>query len=231
MAEEFTMRIAPLLLAAAMFGAVFALQPSAASAHARYESSTPAKGEILAVSPSEVDITFTQEIQRIAGKYSIDVTKDRGPSITAGAAVVNDEDRRQMSVALQPDLAAGRYVVRWTNVSDEDGDPAEGAFSFYVNHEPNAVDLENDRQLELIGAEGTASATSQASPAGETPTDAASAEASPVGTAESSPSPAPPAGEDDGGSSVSVVLIVVGVIVLAAILVGGGFLFLRSRTG
>jgi methionine-rich copper-binding protein CopC len=195
-----------------------------AEAHARYASSTPARGEILATGPEEVEITFTQEIQRIEGKYGIEVTKDRGPSVAAGPAVVNDDDRTKMSVPLQPDLADGRYVVRWNNVSDEDGDPAEGAFSFYINYEPNAVDLENDAQLALIGEEATPASTPDASST-EPPVESPA-----IGD---TPAPQPtPSTEDDGddSSNTSVILIVVGSVIGAAVLVGLGYWFLRGRS-
>jgi methionine-rich copper-binding protein CopC len=218
----------PIAFALAAIVACALLSPSAASAHARYESSSPARGEILAVGPNEVEITFSQDIQRIAGKYDIQVNIDRGSTVTSGPAVVNDEDRTRMSVPLQPNLADGRYVVHWNNVSDEDGDPAEGAFSFYVNYEPNAVDLQNDQQLELIGAEET--------PAGNTPSteESPTGDTTPPGTEgpPGTPAATPTAGEDsaeDGGNDVSVILIVIGAIALAALLVGGGYLFLRGR--
>ena len=38
---------------------------STASAHARYKSSIPATGDVLAASPARVEITFTQEIQKV----------------------------------------------------------------------------------------------------------------------------------------------------------------------
>jgi hypothetical protein len=51
-------------------------------------------------------------------------------------------------VELQAGLAPGRYVVEWTNVSDEGGDGHEGAFSFYVQTQPTPEDLEADEELE-----------------------------------------------------------------------------------
>ena len=217
----------PITVAFVAIAAFAMLTPGTASAHARYESSTPARGEILAVGPDAVDITFTQEIQRIEGKYGLEVTKDRGPAVTAGPAAVNDEDRRQLSVPLQPELTAGRYVVRWNNVSDEDGDPAEGAFSFYVNYEPNAVDLANDEQLALIGEEGTPAATQ---PAAQTPTDGETPATgqTPAPTTDAITPPAAD-GQDDN-SNTSIVLFVVGAIALAAALVGAGYFFLRGRS-
>jgi methionine-rich copper-binding protein CopC len=226
------MRFLPLSLAAIAVALTVVLSPAApASAHARYESSTPSKGEVLATGPAEIEITFTQEIQKIDGTYSIDVVKDRGLSVTAGPAVVNDDDRRKLSVPLQGGLPDGRYVVNWTNVSDADGDAAEGAFSFYINYRPNAVDLENDAQLEAIGAEEeetprsdqTATVQPDSTPSGE-------------GTAPARDTPEPRAtsgvpGEttddnDDGGNAA--IWIAVGAIAIVAAAVGVGW-FLISR--
>lgn len=201
-------------------------RPISVEAHARYESSSPAKGEILAVSPDEVEITFSQDIQRITGKYGIQVVKDRGPSVTAGPAVVDDANRTRMSVPLQPDLPDGRYVVNWNNVSDDDGDPLEGAFSFYVNYQPNTVDLANDEELALIGEEGTPATTDTAS-AVETP----SSDQTPSGGESPSASATAESGGDDGGGSgnTTIALSILGVIVAAAVVAGGAFYFMRGR--
>ena len=199
--------------------------PGTALAHARYMSSTPAKGEVVATSPAAVEITFTQDIQKVSGTYSIEVERDRGASVTAGPAVVDDSDRSKMSVPLNPNLIAGRYVVHWTNASDADGDPAEGAFSFYVQTKPTAIDLENDQQLELVGAEeetpaaGETSqpATAAASPAAGSPTRAAA-----TATATS--------GSSGGDSSNNTALfIVIGVAVVVVLVGGGAALRYRNR--
>jgi methionine-rich copper-binding protein CopC len=193
-----------------------------ASAHARYEDSTPARGAILQDPPAQVEITFSQEIQRISGSYGIEVNRDRGSSVTAGPAEVNDDDRSKMSVALQSNLEPGRYVVTWRNVSDEDGDPADGAFSFYYDVEPTAVDLANDEQLAQVGEE-------QGTP---TPLSTASAGASPT-PADSAPTAQPTAdndgGENDDDGGGSTIWVAVGIGVAAAVLAGAAVMFLRSR--
>jgi methionine-rich copper-binding protein CopC len=203
-------------------------------AHARYDSSTPGKGEVLATSPARVEITFTQEIQKIGGSYGIDVVKDRGLSVTTGGAVVNDADRMKLSVELQPELAPGRYVVNWRNVSDEDGDPAEGAFSFYVGpYEPNTVDLQNDAQLEQIGAEedetpatGDTPVSSDDTPTpSDTPSSAPPAGETPAGT----PVGAESSDDDDDDGSAAVIAIVVAVVALVVIAAGAGWLAMRRR--
>lgn len=199
------------------------------SAHADYESSTPARGEQLAVAPTEVEITFTQELQKIAGSYEITVNKDRGLSATSGPAVVNDTDRTRMSVVLQPNLQDGRYVVNWKNLSDADGDRNAGAFSFYLNHVPTAVDLANDAALEQIGP------TDETPPSGQTPASTQSpvqtSEPSPgAGTETSDPTPLATPGDDasGGGDSNAVLFVVIAVVAVVAV-VGGAFA-LRSRS-
>jgi methionine-rich copper-binding protein CopC len=184
----------------------------------------------LTVAPTEVSITFTQEVQKVAGTYDLAVNKDRGPSVTAGPAVVNDADRTIMSVPLQADLADGRYVVRWKNVSDTDGDAAEGAFSFYLNYEPNAVDLENDNQLDQIGVEGTPTAST---PEGEESVIATSEPTAGGGpatgpTAESSPDAG---GEEDEGDSSSTLWVILGAVGIGIVAGGGAYVFARSRRG
>ena len=141
---------------ASVFGALCVaalVMASPAFAHARYTGSTPGKGEVVATAPARLEITFTEDVQKVSGTYAIDVAHDRGASVISGAAAVDEADRSKVSVALQPGLTAGRYVVNWKNVADGDGDPATGAFSFYIGKQPNANDLENDQQLEAVGFE------------------------------------------------------------------------------
>jgi hypothetical protein len=175
-----------------------------------------------------VEITFTQEVQRISGTFGIEVVRDRGQSVTAGPAEVNADDRTTISVPLEPDLSPGRYVVRWTNVSDVDGDPAEGAFSFYLNAEPNTVDLQNDEQLEQIGAEDETPVADETLEA-----DATSPATAGPSQPESSPTLQPIGGpegdviEDDDGVTALVVIVIVAVVAVA--LAGIGWFWLRSR--
>lgn len=208
-------------LAAAAAAALLAA--SSVFAHARYKSSTPGTGEVVKTSPARVDITFSQEIQKVSGSYGIEVTRDRGAAVTNGPAVVDASDRTKLSVPLQADLAPGRYVVNWKNTSDADGDPIEGAFSFYVNTQPNTVDLANDAQLAQIGFEDVTAAAG--TPAGGSPNAA-----TPAATVGGSQSPAISAAtplptsasstRSDGDSNSALYAIVA--LVAVAILVGLG---------
>lgn len=200
------------------------------SAHAQYASSTPGKGGRLTSAPAEVTITFTQEIQRIAGTYEITVNKDRGLTVTSGPAVVSDDDRTMMSVPLEPNLADGRYVVRWKNVSDADGDPAEGAFSFYLNYEPNTVDLENDAQLEEVGVEAETPASGETPVPDETPDEATPADSAPTtGAPTAGATPDDGAEGDEDDDSTSTLWVILGAVGIGVVAGAGAFAFARSR--
>src|SRR5438105_9213348 len=104
------------LLTLALAALVAIGSPHIALAHARYKSSTPGIGEIAQDPPPQVDITFTQSIQKVSGTYDLAVTRDGDGSVTSGPAILDNDDRSKLSVPLQPDLPPGRYVVRWKNV-------------------------------------------------------------------------------------------------------------------
>src|SRR4051794_37076629 len=107
-------------LAAALLLLTLAVTPPVALAHARLKASTPGAGEILQDSPTQVDITFTQNVQKVSGTYDLTVGRDGAGSVTSGGAALDNDDRSKLSVPLQPDLPPGRYVVNWKNVSDDD---------------------------------------------------------------------------------------------------------------
>lgn len=194
------------------------------AAHARYAASTPARGEVLDASPAQVEITFTQDIQRVTGTYGMEVYPQsgdaagpEGASVTAGDAVIDDDDRSVMRVALQPALPPGRYVVSYRNVSDADGDRWEGAFSFYVGVQPTEADLAADAILLAAEEED-----------GATPTPRATAE--PDTTPDSSATSIPPGGadNDEGGASASLIITA---IVAAIVGVALGFVAYRYFAG
>jgi methionine-rich copper-binding protein CopC len=117
------------LIAVALFAAVFSA--SGASAHARYISSTPSDGETVTESPAQIEVVFNQELSRSEGLPTMVVTNDAGDVIAEGA-VLNESDRTRIAVEVPPLLPDGRYTVIWHNISDEDGDEAQGAFHFFI---------------------------------------------------------------------------------------------------
>ena len=200
-----------LLLAAAL------LFPAArAAAHAGYESSTPAKDQVVPAAPGQVDVYFTQEVFKQAGANHVRVFADDGTTqVSDGDGTVDDNDRTHISAALPAGLANGRYIVKWMTTSDEDGDTDDSAFCFYVGVQPAAA-----QQAECASFEPT-----------EVPTGAATEPASPAATEQLTPAPTSddtPSADDDGGSTGLIIGVVAGVIV-AVIIVGGAGLWLMSR--
>lgn len=223
------------MLAAAAVLAATLLAAAPVFAHARYKSSTPGTGEVLTASPSRVEITFTEQLQKVSGTYAIEMSKDRGALVATGPAVVDDTDRTKLSVSLQAPLQPGRYVVNWKNVSDDDGDPATGAFSFYVNTQPNAVDLDNDRQLAQVGFEDVTAtaAAAQGTPATGAATPSGAAPSTTTGSpAISAATPIPTSastGGGGGGSNTSLIIIIVAAVLGGAFIGFAGWQYAARR--
>ena len=101
-------------------------------AHADYESSVPAAGEIVSQVPQQVQVRFTQELFRREGSNSLEVYGPGELRVDLDDSAIDDDDRKLMTVSLQPDLADGDYTVRWRTLSADDGDEADGEFRFTV---------------------------------------------------------------------------------------------------
>ncbi|MEK7247151.1 MAG: copper resistance protein CopC, partial [Chloroflexota bacterium] len=114
------------LLVAAAIALVMAMSPARVSAHAAYDHSIPADGEVVVESPAQVQVFFNQEVARSGGLPTIEVVNDSGDVVSSNA-VLNDDDRTQMTAGLNPGLPDGRYAILWHTVSAEDGEEAKGA--------------------------------------------------------------------------------------------------------
>jgi len=213
-------RLAAGIVSTAALVVAFVMAVTVADAHARLDESTPAVGEVVQASPTQVSIKFTQEIQKITGTYGIDVVDGAGTEVTTAEAILSDDDRRIMTVEVPPSLPAGRYVVEYKNVSDEDGDDFEGAYAFYVRRQPTPEELALDEAL--IGEEDEPTPTAEAA---NTPT--AGAEETRAAAPTSTP-PIDDSDDDDTGGNITLVLVI-GAIVLVALLVIGGFFLLSRR--
>lgn len=103
-----------------------------AFAHADYDHSEPVADAVLETAPSQVRIWFTQELFRRQGQNSIEVYTSDGQRVDQADAVIDDDDRKLMTITLSPTQASGIYTVRWQALSAEDGHPAKGEFTFTV---------------------------------------------------------------------------------------------------
>jgi methionine-rich copper-binding protein CopC len=204
-------------------GLVLLGRASPAFAHADYESSTPAKDEVVASPPAQLDAYFTQELARQEGRYFLRVFNEQETQVSQGDGTIDDLDRTHMFTTLQPDLPAGRYIVRWATLSDEDVEADEGAFCFYVAVQPTA-----DQQAECAALAGEEEGPTPTAAAAVTPTQAA---AQPMATQTAGAPTATPGGtteDDDDGAPTG--LIIAGAVAGAAVAlaaVGGVAIWLR----
>ncbi len=201
------MRLPLSILASAVALVAVVLTASNALGHARLKESAPAVGEVLQASPARVSITFSNEIQKITGTYGIDVADKTGTSVISGSAMLDEEDRSLLAVDLRPDLAPGRYVVQYKNVSDADGDPFEGGFAFYVGVEPTAEQRAADAGLKPEEAT-TTPALATPTPTVDAPTPLFTSV--PAGSGDRG-------GSDDNGTLVTLVFVGAAAVVLAVI--------------
>ena len=99
-----------------------------AFAHAHLQTSVPADKAVVATSPSELDLTFTEELNiKFTG---ITVKGPGNADVKTGAAMLMDGDKGFM-VPVSDKLAAGDYTVEWHALS-ADGHKTNGSFSFTV---------------------------------------------------------------------------------------------------
>lgn len=136
------------VIAAAIAAVAVTGWSSPVSAHAELLSSDPAAASVLAASPGEIVLTFTEPV---------DPTEDAVRLVDAGGApvetgeVTQDLGSESITAAIAGELADGSYVVAWSVVS-ADSHPIRGAFVFSVGApSPGAEDLVGD----VIGSTGT----------------------------------------------------------------------------
>jgi copper transport protein len=122
-----------LLLVAAGIALVGA--PSA-SAHAFLVRSIPAAGSTIRSAPSELVLVFDEPIADARAR----VTRANASAVPTGRARVPKGRPKEMVVPLDTKLARGGYVVRWSEVDQDDGHLVSGAFSFGIGVKPPTVE-------------------------------------------------------------------------------------------
>ncbi|MGP9019734.1 copper resistance protein CopC [Streptomyces sp. BR1] len=118
-----------LLIAAALFGALFATA-APASAHAAVTATNPKDGAVVATAPKDVDLTFSEQVAMDNKSIRVlDPTGKRADTgellnLCAGSVV-------KYGVGLRDGLPKGTYTVAWQAVS-ADSHPVAGAFTFSI---------------------------------------------------------------------------------------------------
>lgn len=109
--------------------AAIALAATAASAHPKLMSASPAPGATVAGSPHEIRITFSETIfPKLSG---VEVKDPAGATVKTAAARADPKDRKQLVAPIPSTLAPGRYRVEWHAVST-DTHHVKGQFDFTV---------------------------------------------------------------------------------------------------
>ena len=101
---------------------------STASAHTELQSSDPASGAVLTVWPTEISLTFNEELQNIGAEKSnfVVVNNAVGDQISADDESLSGST---IKVSLDPNTTEGPVLVYYRVVS-ADGHPVEGEYTF-----------------------------------------------------------------------------------------------------
>jgi methionine-rich copper-binding protein CopC len=101
----------------------------AALAHADLASADPAAGATVKTAPTEISITFTEEVEP---KFSsIQVLDAGGKRVDEGAAHTAADNEKLLSIGLKP-LAPGIYKVIWHATAADDSHKTKGNYEFTV---------------------------------------------------------------------------------------------------
>ena len=99
--------------------------------HAKVTKAIPAIGSTIATAPTTVTVFTAENMKTDTKDSNMLVYGPSGNLISTGDAKFDVNNPQTMSVTIKPEKD-GIYVVRWNNVSSDDNDPDQGAFTFTV---------------------------------------------------------------------------------------------------
>ena len=109
--------------------AIPALPGGRALAHAQLVTSSPAAGAVLAESPPEIRLVFSEPLA--PDLTSLDLVDQEGTVLLDRAGEIDPADAFAL-VVHDPDLPTGVFTIRWQSLSTADGHTAEGFLTFGV---------------------------------------------------------------------------------------------------
>jgi methionine-rich copper-binding protein CopC len=165
-----------LAAAATALGLLLATGAAAApaSAHDELVASTPAADDALDPAPTEVTLTFSDNVLEVG--IEVSVTDSAGTQYVADAPVV---DGPTVTVGLDSGMPGGSYQADWRVVSS-DGHPISGTIPFTVTT-PVPADAPTTTPTPDAEEPPVVATPSDESSESATPSDDASAEAGPTG--------------------------------------------------
>ncbi len=117
------------ILAAVLVGSLI-LAPSA-GAHAKLSRADPKPGSTIKTIPGVVRAWFSEELDAKGSALSVWDSHGKRKDDGKGGLDLNDMDHKSLIAKLQP-IGPGTYTVKWTAVSTDDKNVAQGAFRFTV---------------------------------------------------------------------------------------------------
>jgi hypothetical protein len=109
--------------------ASFACIGTIANAHPLPKSASPKPNAVLATSPTEVRMGFSEGL--VAAFSGIEVDDQSAKPVDTGDATVNPNDNKELTVPIKAKLVPGTYTVKWHAVGD-DTHHVSGHYSFQV---------------------------------------------------------------------------------------------------
>ena len=105
------------------------ISPRPAGAHATFDRSDPQPNSVLAESPAEIRIWFTEPLEENESSVRLfDQAGNEVPNLTSERG----DGTKSLVVPLPDPLDVGTYSVVWKNISAADGHPLTGYFTFTV---------------------------------------------------------------------------------------------------
>jgi methionine-rich copper-binding protein CopC len=112
-----------------MMGLAVAALASVASAHPLPRAATPAPNAVLAASPPEIRITFSESL--VAAFSGLGLADAAGKPVAIGPSAVDPHDSKSLAALVKAQLAPGVYTVSWHAVGD-DTHHVSGHYTFQV---------------------------------------------------------------------------------------------------
>jgi len=110
-------------------------------AHAQLIASSPGAGAVLAESPEEIRLVFSEPLE--VQVTSLDLATEDDSAVVMRTGEIDPEDPYAL-VLVDPELADGVYQLTWRTLSSADGHTAEGFLSFGIGDIEGVITSEPD---------------------------------------------------------------------------------------
>jgi methionine-rich copper-binding protein CopC len=132
---------------------------SAAIAHPKLESSTPAPDSPTSTVPKEIKLNFNEGV--LAKFSGIELKDEAGKPVATGEPATDPKDQKQLIVPISGSLIPGQYTVSWHAVSD-DTHRVDGRYSFQLvqdsaagaSEKPRGTEYRRDSELKSADKDG-----------------------------------------------------------------------------